>query len=740
LIRARQTSVFVGRREQLRVFEENLALPVDDPRRRFLFGLHGDAGVGKTFLVRQFGRLARERGWLTAYVDHAVYDAPGAMSAVTAELERAGVKCREYADRFAAYQQRRHELAADPGAPEGLSSLLTRSAVRVGLRAAGDVPFVGALAGEVDAEAMAGQVDRLRQFLSGKFRNHDDVRLVMSPVDTLTPVFVRDLRVAAERAPLALFFDTYERTGSFLDPWLLDLLGGRHGELPVDVVFIIAGQHPLDVNRWGDFLGIRADMPLDVFSDAEARQLLSERGVTDDRVVDAVLGLSGRLPVLVAMLAESGPSRPGEVGDPSGSAVERFLRWETDDRYRGAALAGALPRSLDGEIFAAVAGEADALETFAWLRSLPFVVPYGNGYQYHDVVRMPMIRHLRRVSPQNWRERHGKLAEYFGALREATGLSERDGWMDEKWRGYTREERYHLLCAGAVGATARALEGLVDTYYWSSLTAVRSWVEMIVQAGRDADSADLVSRGGVLMRHVGEEADDRIALLTALVPDGSLSGRHRSRALAERGVVHRTEGRRDAAMRDLDRAVEIDPEHKRAFAQRGRTHREAGRLEEAVADLTRAVEIDPDYKWAFAQRGFTHREAGRLEEAVADLTRAVEIDPECDVAFAERGVTHREAGRLEEAVADLTRAVEIDPEDERGLQERGQAFLLLGRLVEARDDFERARQIDPADGWSEFDLWLVCEEEGRTEEGDRHLLRAISPRPREILDFESTLA
>ncbi|WP_207386530.1 hypothetical protein [Protofrankia symbiont of Coriaria ruscifolia] len=59
LIRGRQERVFVGRCEQLELFETNLGLPVDDPRRRFLFSLHGNAGIGKRFLVRQFARMAR---------------------------------------------------------------------------------------------------------------------------------------------------------------------------------------------------------------------------------------------------------------------------------------------------------------------------------------------------------------------------------------------------------------------------------------------------------------------------------------------------------------------------------------------------------------------------------------------------------------------------------------------------------------------------------------------------------
>lgn len=498
MIRARQAHVFVGRQEQLQLFEDNLSLPIEDPRRRFLFNVFGNAGIGKTFLVRQLDRVARERGWLTGYVDHAAVDVPEAMSALIGALANGGARCKKFMSRFDAYQQRRRELDADPSAPEGMSALLTRSAVRVGLRAAGDVPFLGALASTVDEDAAADRADRLRRFVAGKFRNDDDIRLVLSPVEELTPVFVADLTAAATTAPVAVFLDTYERTGTVLDPWLLDLLGGRYGELPVELMVTVAGQHPLDANRWADFLGFRADMPLRIFTEDEARQLLTARGVTDPRVVEVMLTLSGRLPVLLAMLAQARPDNPGAVGDPSGSAVERFLRWEHDDTRRQAALLGALPRTINADILAAAVGRDDD-GAFAWLRTLPFVAAHASGYQYHDVVRTPMLRHVRRESPNGWRTAHSRLANLFRNLRDATGLAEREGWQNAGCAGYAREAAYHQLCASHPDALVQALHGAIDTYTWSTST------------------------------------DNGLAFLTVLADETTLDSEHRARAFAHRG-------------------------------------------------------------------------------------------------------------------------------------------------------------------------------------------------------------
>ncbi len=71
LIRRRRRAGFVGRREELRLFRANFELPPDDDRHRFLFHVHGPAGVGKTSLVREMAQLARDRGALVAYVDEA---------------------------------------------------------------------------------------------------------------------------------------------------------------------------------------------------------------------------------------------------------------------------------------------------------------------------------------------------------------------------------------------------------------------------------------------------------------------------------------------------------------------------------------------------------------------------------------------------------------------------------------------------------------------------------------------
>src|SRR5271157_6129506 len=104
---------------------------------------------------------------------------------------------------------------------------------------------------------------------------------------------------------------------------------------------------PLDPNLWGDYLPVIADVPLKPFSEAEARQFLASKNVYDESTIQVILTLSGSLPMWLATLAEARPSDAGDIGDPTGDAVGRFLKWEDDPARRSIAMTAALPRVLN---------------------------------------------------------------------------------------------------------------------------------------------------------------------------------------------------------------------------------------------------------------------------------------------------------------------------------------------------------------------------------------------------------
>ncbi|MFE9973218.1 tetratricopeptide repeat protein [Streptomyces hirsutus] len=520
LIQRRRRAGLVARSAELDLFRANFDTPPEDERHRFLFHVHGNAGVGKTFLVREFEQIARERGALTAYVDESAGSVPEALEVMCRQFAAQGRRFKSLERLLVSHRERLHEaeaaaLAALAPEAEGTPSAGSMAVARAGLAGLGMVPGVGPFAGILDPAQLAQGADRLRAGLSARFRSHEDVQLVLSPESALTPVLVDELSDAAADVPWAvLLLDTYEQTGRFLDGWLHDLMTtDRHGLLPATIVVVTAGQRRADPARWSGFADHMTALPLAPFTEAEVRGLLAARGVVADPVVAEVLRLTGGLPVLVSTLAESRPTGPDDVEDPSVTAVDRFLKWEQDPVRRAAALAGALPRWLDADVFGAVlegseaereCGDSQLDELYGWLRGLPFVGEQASRLRYHDVVRAPMLRMQRTWFPRGWAERQRRLAAVFRRWREEVeaGRDTAELWADEEWRELRLAESYHLLCARERSVPAQALRDLVEACDQGESVTGR-WTRLLEDAGRDA-GLEAVARWG---RELSEALD-----------------------------------------------------------------------------------------------------------------------------------------------------------------------------------------------------------------------------------------
>ncbi|MCG0286575.1 tetratricopeptide repeat protein [Streptomyces sp. PSAA01] len=701
----RQRRRFVGRRQELAAFRENFAVPPEDAAHHFLFHVRGDAGVGKTTLLRQLENTAREHRALTASVDESVNSVPEVMAAISAQFAHQGHPLKSFDKLLATYRQRRHEAdsAAQQPAPQPLEeeaaggprpSASSAFVARAGLIGLGMVPGVGALAGAAEPDRVAQAADRARAKLSARLRSHDDVDLVMSPLDALTPAFLKDVGEVAASVPwLVWFFDTYERTGPLLDLWLRDVMfEGRYGSLPANAVVTLAGQGSLAPRCWADYADLVADLPLVPFTETEARQLLTAKGVVDEQVVEVVLRLTGGLPVLVSMLAEARPTTPEAVGDPSGTAVERFLKWVSDETHRSAALAAALPRSLDEDVFAA-AVEDEAADLYGWLRSLPFVADGAGRCGYHQVVRTAMLRLQRNQSPQAWRARHLRLAEAFARWQrqlEETLEGDRK-WEHERWLDYRLEEAYHRLCATPEEALREELRAYVCAYIdYASASWEHRWRQMLVEAGRDSGSASVAAWGDRLLaestrRDLAENA-------TRLLDEVGSDERAMSMTLGLRGMVRADMNELEGALADAERALELDADCVRALAARGSVHLDRDLYEQALESFDRAVALDPDFPWPLARRGETYRLLGRYEESLADLDRSFDLH-ESAWTVGTRAQVHHAMEDYEKALADFGRAVEISPEWSWIYAERARTYRALRRDEEALADCERALEL-----------------------------------------------
>ena len=310
--------------------------------------------------ARRLRKIAEEFGALTSLTDDAETDVPSAMGRIAEQLEEQGHPLKAFSERYKVYRQRKQELEVDPDAPQGLTTSMTRTmaAPRRGLRPPRTKPSQSRHRTHLPKEMLAAQTSEWAEFVRRKLANKDETRLVLEPIPVLTPLWLAGLAEVAQEHPLALFLDTYERTCSFLDPWLREMLDGRHGTVPASVVWTISGRVALEDNDWAPYRGLVAAAALEPFSEDEVREYLRGKGITEPKIVEVILRLSGRLPLLVATLATQSPSDAEHIEDPADTAVERFLKWVDDQVQRRAALHGALPRRLNQDILACLVDPA----------------------------------------------------------------------------------------------------------------------------------------------------------------------------------------------------------------------------------------------------------------------------------------------------------------------------------------------------------------------------------------------
>ncbi|WP_246203591.1 ATP-binding protein [Streptomyces tailanensis] len=748
LIGRRKRAGFVGRRSELDLFRGNFDTAPEDERHTFVFHVHGTAGVGKSSLVRELEAVATQRKALTARTDETVNSVPEAMAAISAQFARQGAELKALDKLLASYHQRRHEAetasaalesAPEPGSPAPPPSAGSMAVTQAGLIGFGMVPVVGAFAGAIDPAQVAHGTDRLRAALSARFRNHDDVQLVLEPLKVLTPVFISELdRVAADAPWIALFFDTYERTAPFLDGWLFDLVTTeRYGALPANVVLTLAGQHGPDPTRWGDYAGFVTELALEPFTESEARQLLAAKGVLDQNVVREVLRLSGGLPVLVSTLAkDAGGGDAGAVDDPSPTAVERFLKRVRDPALRAAVLACALPRRLSEDAFRTVV-DGEVEEAYAWLLGLPFVSEQAGRVRYHDVVRTAMLRLQRTRSPRQWAERHTRLAEAYAGWRAAAeeGLDPDELWLNDTWRELRLEELYHHLCARPQGALAMVLGEVVDACR-ADVVAARGCAQVLGEAGEQAEVGEVARWGSDLLAALAGEAGGVLAALGLMLGRAGLDTSGRAKAHSVRARELRNAGDRGGALVEYGRAIALDPQSPWPYDGRALIHEWSGDSTAALIDLDRTLELRPPSALILTRRGDVLRTLGRHEEAIADFDRALALDPVRVATLAMRGLSRYALGQGAAALADLDHALEIDGEYLWGLVQRAKIYRDQGRLEESFAELDRAAEIAPDRAWIASVRGDAYRTTGRYEEAAEELARACALDP----DYASAYA
>jgi tetratricopeptide (TPR) repeat protein len=186
-----------------------------------------------------------------------------------------------------------------------------------------------------------------------------------------------------------------------------------------------------------------------------------------------------------------------------------------------------------------------------------------------------------------------------------------------------------------------------------------------------------------------------------------------------------------AAVADLNRVVENDPDQPDAYVLLGRLHalpggdRKAGvaALDQALksvindaekqsqllalrgtlqddadarlADFDLALKLNEKNVGALRARGVARFDSGQHEAGLADLDAALKIEPDHAPTHEARGAALAALGKADDAVASFDQAIELNPRSASAYAQRGRVKMTQDKAVDAINDFDKALLLAP---------------------------------------------
>ena len=197
--------------------------------------------------------------------------------------------------------------------------------------------------------------------------------------------------------------------------------------------------------------------------------------------------------------------------------------------------------------------------------------------------------------------------------------------------------------------------------------------------------------------------DDAIKLYTEAITQNEYNaaaynrrGQVYSVMAANQKVVPMAESYRRQAINDLDKATRLNNNYAEAFANRGFVYYNGKFYGQAIKDFNRAIQLEPDNAWNYIYRAQCNRPTDK-NLALADFNKAIELNPKNSRMYSARGDFYeQDLSDFSKAAADYTQAIELERREELlalNYQNRGDLYRKQKTYGKAIDDYTRAIEL-----------------------------------------------
>ena len=166
-----------------------------------------------------------------------------------------------------------------------------------------------------------------------------------------------------------------------------------------------------------------------------------------------------------------------------------------------------------------------------------------------------------------------------------------------------------------------------------------------------------------------------------------------ARTSFDRGEAFINRGEWDAAIREYNEAIRLNPNYAEAYGSRGLAYWVNRDYDRAIEDCTEAIRLNPNYAEAYNYRGNAYSRKNDYDRAIADYNEAIRLNPNDAIFYSNRGGAYYRKNDYDRAIEDYTEAIRCDPNNFEFYQYRGNAYQSKGDTTRANADFARAREL-----------------------------------------------
>ena len=167
-----------------------------------------------------------------------------------------------------------------------------------------------------------------------------------------------------------------------------------------------------------------------------------------------------------------------------------------------------------------------------------------------------------------------------------------------------------------------------------------------------------------------------------------------------------------AAIKEFDKALEINPELVEAIYHRGKSHHGLGKYENAIKDFTSLINKNPGNDEYYVLRSSSYV-AMAIEKqvnpttndpaendyqlSITDATKALELNPANDIAYYNRGKSYYGLKNYQQAITEYNKSLEINPQNGTAITDKDMASRMLTHQPKTAEDYSNIITSNEAD-------------------------------------------